>query len=161
MRKFIIMKNMFYSCLLTVLVVSCSQAQKQQRTFAVTKTDAEWRKQLNDEQYRVARKEGTESPFHNAYFDNHENGVYNCIGCGQPLFTSDTKFESGTGWPSFYKPINNKAVEENRDVSFGMVRREVHCRNCGSHLGHVFEDGPKPTGLRYCMNSASLQFVKK
>ncbi|MCW3112688.1 MAG: Peptide methionine sulfoxide reductase msrB [Segetibacter sp.] len=140
-------------------VSSCSQAQH--KKFAVTKTDEEWKKQLTAEQYRVARKEGTESPFRNAYHDNHDKGIYNCIGCGQTLFTSDTKFESGTGWPSFYQPINKKAVEENRDRSFGMVRREVHCSNCGSHLGHVFEDGPKPTGLRYCMNSASLQFVKK
>ena len=155
------MKNIFYSCLLAIAVFSCTQAQKQEtKKFPVTKTDAEWKKQLSEEQYYVARKEGTEAPFNNAYFDNHDKGVYKCIGCGQLLFTSDTKFESGTGWPSFYKPVNNKAVEENRDQSFGMVRREIHCSRCGSHLGHVFEDGPKPTGLRYCMNSASLQFVK-
>jgi peptide-methionine (R)-S-oxide reductase len=153
------MKVLFQLFAFILFMSSCTQAQH--KKFPVTKTDEEWRKQLTDEQYRVARKEGTETPFHNAYCDNHEKGIYNCIGCGQPLFSSDTKFESGTGWPSFYKPINNKAVEENRDVSFGMIRREVHCSNCGSHLGHVFEDGPKPTGLRYCMNSASLQFVKK
>lgn len=153
------MKTLFQLFALIFFVSSCSQAQ--QKKFAVTKTDAEWKKQLNDEQYVVARREGTEPAYHNEYWDNHQKGIYKCIGCGQPLFTSDTKFESGTGWPSFYKPISNKAVEENRDVSFGMIRREVHCSNCGSHLGHVFEDGPKPTGLRYCMNSASLQFVKK
>lgn len=153
------MKKLAQLMAFILLISSCTQAQ--QKKFAVTKTDAEWKKQLTDEQYRVARREGTEAPFHNLYCDNHEKGVYNCIGCGQLLFTSDTKFESGTGWPSFYKPVNNKAVEETKDVSLGMVRREVHCSNCGSHLGHVFEDGPKPTGLRYCMNSASLQFVKK
>ena len=154
------MKNIFYSGLLVLVIASCTQAQQPTKKFAVAKTDAEWKKQLTEEQYEVARKEGTEPPFNNAYVDNHEKGVYKCIGCGQLLFTSDTKFESGTGWPSFYKPVNNKAVEENRDKSFEMVRREVHCSRCGSHLGHVFEDGPKPTGLRYCMNSASLQFVK-
>lgn len=153
------MKTIFQIFTTILFISSCSHAQH--KNFPVTKTDAEWRKQLSDEQYQVTRKQGTEAPFNNAYNNNHETGVYNCIGCGQALFTSDTKFESGTGWPSFYRPINKKAVEENRDRSFGMVRREVHCSNCGSHLGHVFEDGPKPTGLRYCMNSASLQFVKK
>ena len=146
--------------MLLILVASCTQAQQQTKKFAVTKTDAEWKKQLTEEQYNVTRKEGTEPTFNNAYVDNHAKGVYKCIGCGQLLFTSNTKFESGTGWPSFYEPVNGKAVEENVDQSFGMVRREVHCSRCGSHLGHVFEDGPKPTGLRYCMNSASLQFVK-
>jgi peptide-methionine (R)-S-oxide reductase len=152
--------KLIYQILAFTFFVSCSNAQDQKK-FAVMKTDAEWKKQLTDDQYRIARREGTEPAFHNAYWDNHEKGIYYCIGCGQPLFSSDTKFESGTGWPSFYQPISNKAVEEKRDMSFGMVRREVHCSKCGSHLGHVFEDGPKPTGLRYCMNSASLQFVKK
>ncbi|MCW3108411.1 MAG: Peptide methionine sulfoxide reductase msrB [Segetibacter sp.] len=153
------MKTLSQLLAFILLISACTQAQ--QKKFPVTKTEEEWKKQLNDEQYQVARKEGTEPAFNNIYWNNHEKGIYNCIGCGQPLFSSDTKFESGTGWPSFYKPISNKAVEESRDAKFGMVRREVHCSNCGSHLGHVFEDGPKPTGLRYCMNSASLQFVKK
>lgn len=156
------MKTLIAFVLFVNLVSCSSQAQKAPgKKFEVTKTEAEWKRQLTSEQYRVARQEGTEIPFENAYHNNHEKGVYNCIGCGQLLFSSNTKFESGTGWPSFYKPISNKAVEENRDTKFGMVRREVHCSRCGSHLGHVFEDGPRPTGLRYCMNSASLQFVKK
>lgn len=153
------MKTLSQLVAFMLLLLSCTEAQ--QKKFPVTKTEAEWKKQLNDEQYQVARNEGTEPAFQNMYWNNHEKGIYKCIGCGQPLFSSDTKFESGTGWPSFYKPISNKAVEEKRDTKFGMVRREVHCSNCGSHLGHVFEDGPEPTGLRYCMNSASLQFVKK
>jgi peptide-methionine (R)-S-oxide reductase len=152
------MKTLSQLLVFSLFILSCTQAQ--QKKFPLTKTEAEWKKQLNEEQYRVAREEGTEPAFNNIYWNNHEKGVYHCIGCGQLLFNSDTKFESGTGWPSFYKPANKKAVEESRDMKFGMVRREVHCSKCGSHLGHVFEDGPEPTGLRYCMNSASLQFVK-
>ena len=132
----------------------------QQHKFPVSKTDAEWKKQLSPEAFQVARKEGTETAFTGKYWDNHEQGIYKCVCCGQDLFSSATKFESGTGWPSFYQPLNKEVVEEHTDSDFGMSRTEVLCSRCGAHLGHVFEDGPKPTGLRYCMNSASLDFVK-
>jgi peptide-methionine (R)-S-oxide reductase len=127
----------------------------------VEKPEEEWRRTLTPEQYAVCRQKGTERAFTGRYWDHHEDGTYRCAACGEPLFDSSTKFDSGTGWPSFFAPLDPASVENVADTSHGMRRVEVVCRACGSHLGHVFPDGPRPTGERYCMNSVSLDFVPK
>jgi peptide-methionine (R)-S-oxide reductase len=127
----------------------------------VKRTEEEWKKELTPEEYKILREKGTEAPFTGKYYNHKEEGTYTCAGCGTPLFGSESKYESGTGWPSFYKPIGEDKVESREDRSYGMNRTEVLCSKCGGHLGHVFDDGPRPTGKRYCINSGALKFKKK
>ncbi len=127
----------------------------------IDKSEAEWAKELTPDQFRITRKKGTERAFTGQYWDSHATGVYRCVCCGEPLFDSATKFESGSGWPSFFAPLDPNAIEAENDDTHFMRRTEIHCAKCGCHLGHLFEDGPEPTGLRYCVNSASLRLEEK
>jgi peptide-methionine (R)-S-oxide reductase len=155
---------LLFPFLFVSLSFSCNKnlegGTKLKHSFEITKSEQEWKKILSPEEYEVLREKGTERPYTNDYHGLKDKGSFVCAACGNTLFDADTKFDSGTGWPSFYKPSNNQSVEEELDTSYGMTRTEVICKRCGGHLGHVFPDGPPPTGLRYCINSVSLRFIK-
>ncbi len=144
--------------MLAAAAVAMAGPEPKQGKSAVEKSDKQWQKELNPDQYRVLRCSATEAPFTGKYYNNHDKGTYYCAGCGAALFSSSAKFDSGSGWPSYFQPINDAAIREKQDLSLGVPRTEILCAKCGGHLGHVFRDGPKPTGLRYCVNSAALDF---
>lgn len=166
------MKKLFYSMAAVLLFISCAKQNVQIAvenaapvtdslwTEKVSKSNEEWKKILTLEQYYVMREMGTEKPFSYPLYENPDHGIYHCVACGNPLYSSDTKFDSGTGWPSFWKPYSGKSVSVSTDSSIGMTRDEISCQRCGGHLGHVFNDGPAPTGLRYCMDGVAFNFVK-
>lgn len=155
------MKNPLLIIALFLGFIACSQDNSSNKIYPIQKSEEQWKAALSEEQYYVLREKGTETAFTGEYWDNNKKGTYNCSACQTPLFSSETKFKSGSGWPSYYAPLNSGNVATETDTSFGWIRIEVLCANCGGHLGHVFEDGPKPTGLRYCINSVSLTFKPK